>query len=381
MKTYDTLSKRIVKILNLLHTQGYADIEELCAEFGVSKKTLQRDRMRLNDPNIYIKNGKILLQRERQERGDPQAQIALNVLKNIAHSLKGEIGHKALSLLEKLDSKTQDTAMRESKGVDSVGVDSTLRDSKAKARRASHTIPNTQAHKSVFFTKTYFSDILLSIESLKLLQECIQTQTLIYFEYSHKVRVCLPLQIMAFEGEWYLFAQEYSDEGYAVLAMEKNEQSKGDKKPKQGESKRDIAQCSEWVTKHCKEYIAKKFYLNDIDNLHALPYTLTPDTQVLEHLDRAINAWYNPYGEKIAVYLWVDKAVAKYFKRKKLSPTQILYPQKDGSLEMSLLITDYREISGEILRWIPYMVVLEPSGLREHIKECVRAYMEVLGRF
>lgn len=73
---------------------------------------------------------------------------------------------------------------------------------------------------------------------------------------------------------------------------------------KEQESTRGIMQCdARWFAKHLKEYVTKKFYLNDIGKLCMLPYTLMPDMQVLEHFDTATNAWYNPYGEKIAVFV------------------------------------------------------------------------------
>lgn len=360
MKTHEKLGNRIGKILDLLNAQGYVDIKELCVEFSVCEKTLRRDIQRIANPNITMSNGIILLQQERG-KSDPQELAALNILKNIAKSLKGAIGEKALRLLEKLESKDfalgangRDCIRLGSR--DAIKQKAMLDSMRGDSKRGAGEVARVDS-RNVFFTKTHFSDITLGLDSLKLLQECIQTHTLIGFGYTHKERVCLPLQIVAFEGEWYLFAQEYDLDTCDML----------EKSPS---TQRD----TQWYKKHLKDYLIKKFYLNDIQDLRALPCVCAPDTKALERLDTAINAWHNPYGEKIFVRLWVDKAVAKYFKRKN-SFAQNLHPHKDGSLEIELYITHYREISGEVLRWIPHIVVLEPEGLKEYIKENVREYV------
>ncbi|MDD7296555.1 WYL domain-containing protein [Helicobacter bilis] len=78
------------------------------------------------------------------------------------------------------------------------------------------------------------------------------------------------------------------------------------------------------------------------------------------------------------VRLWIDSKVAKYFKRKKISPNQHLIEHKDGSLDITLHITDFMEIAPLVLMWIPSVAVLEPQELKDFIKKSVEEYLKVL---
>ncbi|KAA8707760.1 WYL domain-containing protein [Helicobacter canis] len=76
------------------------------------------------------------------------------------------------------------------------------------------------------------------------------------------------------------------------------------------------------------------------------------------------------------VRLWIDPKIAKYFKRKKISPNQHLDENTDGSLDITLHITSAMEIAPLVLMWIPNVVVLEPKDLREFIQAQTQSYVQ-----
>ncbi|MCX2716954.1 WYL domain-containing protein [Helicobacter sp. MIT 21-1697] len=311
IKHYDVLSHRIATILKLLAESESIEVAKLCAEFNVSEKTIGRDIKRINDPNITLKKGKITMQHT-QTPYNTQEQIALFVLQNIAKDLGGEVGRNAAALLDKLNT------------------------------------PKPESAHNVFFTKTLLDDISVSAQELHTLQHCITHKQMISCLFHHKSRILAPLKIVAFDGEWYLFALEYTD-----------------KKAQKSKKADELG-------------LLKRFYLNDINAIESLQTPFNADDNMLDSIDGAINAWFHPDNEKIFVRLWVDKKVAKYFKRKKITSKAQVFVQNDGSVMIELHITHFLEISGEVLRWIPYVVVLEPKALRESIRQSVKEYIKKL---
>lgn len=196
-----------------------------------------------------------------------------------------------------------------------------------------------------FFTRSNLEEITLEPESIALLQRAIREHKIIGFCFvgdpsrakragakPPKEREVLPLKILNFSGEWYLLGLESSE--------------------------------------------IKKYYLNSVRNLREIGQGEGVNEEILGRLDMALNAWFVPGSEPFLVRLWVDSKVAKYFKRRKISPNQHLEEQKDGSLDITLSITSFMEIAPLVLMWIPNIVVLEPQDLREFIKENVEAYRQ-----
>ncbi len=195
----------------------------------------------------------------------------------------------------------------------------------------------------IFFTRSNLEEITLETKSILLLQKAIKEHIIISFHFlqefskgatTHTQREVLPLKILNFNGEWYL------------LGLESN--------------------------------IMKKFYLNNIADIKEVKQGQSVSEEVLGQLDNALNAWFVPEAKPFMVRLWIDSKVAKYFKRKKISPNQHLIEHKDGSLDITLHITDFMEIAPLVLMWIPNVVVLEPQGLKEFIRKRVGDYLGVL---
>ena len=75
------------------------------------------------------------------------------------------------------------------------------------------------------------------------------------------------------------------------------------------------------------------------------------------------------------VVLNISKEVAKYFKRKPVSKSQITESvYEDGSMDISVEITNDMEIIPLVKYWIPHIRVLEPLSVKEAIETDLKAY-------
>lgn len=197
---------------------------------------------------------------------------------------------------------------------------------------------STQQMADIFFTRSLLEEITLSLDSILLLQKAIKEYIIIGFKFKkdsdYTEREVLPLKILNFSGEWYMLGLESSS--------------------------------------------IKKFYLNNISNVHTIRQGESIDEEALGRPDNALNAWFVPNRKPFMVRLWVDSKVAKYFKRKKISPNQQLIEHSDKSLDITLFVTDFMEIAPLVLAWIPNVIVLEPQGLKEFIRKDVREYLKLL---
>lgn len=207
-----------------------------------------------------------------------------------------------------------------------------------------NSLESTSAHNAEpFFTRSNLEEIALEPESIARLQKAIKEHKVIGFEFlkepnilshstAHTQREVLPLKILNFSGEWYLLGLESK--------------------------------------------VIKKFYLNSITNICEIRQGEKVSQEILGRLDNALNAWFSPEAKPFMVRLWIDPKIAKYFKRKKISPNQHLDENADGSLDITLHITSAMEIAPLVLMWIPNVVVLEPKSLRDFIASSTENYLK-----
>lgn len=306
---YETKMARISKIFAALHNpenNGVICAKELAKEFSVSLRTLRRDVENMGVEYSYKKD-KIYFHGHYITKENDELSMAILLLKSFAYSMGGATKTQMLSLLESLESKSQENNRTD-----------------------------------IFFTRTNLGEITLETESILLLQNAIKEHIIISFKFlqelnntkTHTQREIMPLKILNFNGQWYLLGLESS--------------------------------------------VMKKFYLNNIADIKEVRQGESVSEEVLGWLDNALNAWFVPEAKPFMVRLWVDSKVAKYFKRKKISPNQHLDENKDGSLDITLHITSYMEIAPLVLMWIPNVVVLEPQELKDFIKKSVEKYLRVL---
>ena len=167
------------------------------------------------------------------------------------------------------------------------------------------------------------------LANFSLLESVINDKEQISFVFRTKEYKLEPLKLAFFEGFWYLL-------GF------------------------DITQS--------KTKIFKKFYLKDISHIVRLDTYFEITANIEQKLENANNVWFsleNPYP----IQLLIEKEIAKYFLRKPLKGQRTLGTNPDGSLEITLNITNQMEIIPLILYYIPHIKVLEPQHLRESIKK------------
>lgn len=125
--------------------------------------------------------------------------------------------------------------------------------------------------------------------------------------------------------------------------------------------------------------ILKKYYLKNIKNIHLLVETFESTAKLDRLLENSISIWFQKNTESYRVTLNISSVVAKYFKRKPISSSQITESiYEDGSIDVSIEITNDMEIIPLVKYWIPHIKVLEPMRIKETILEDLKGYMENL---
>jgi len=188
------------------------------------------------------------------------------------------------------------------------------------------------------YAKLDMEDIGDKLKEVQELEIAIKDQKQIKCDYDfegHRKELDLkPLKIANYEGFWYLIALD---------------------------SRNDIL---------------KKYYLKSINNIQITEQTFQSDKKLDSLLDNSISIWFDQNTKPYSVVLHISKDVAKYFKRKPVTKSQIteaVYP--DGSMDISVQITHDREIIPFVKYWIPHIAVLEPKRIQEAIRNDLQEYM------
>lgn len=167
------------------------------------------------------------------------------------------------------------------------------------------------------------------------IQHAIDRKKVIKCVYRDKARKLYPLQIKNFDGFWYLicFDTNYQD--------------------------------------------IRKYHLNSITDVVELIETYTFDIEIIEKFDNAINAYFKPELEAQTVQLFLDEEVSKYFLRKPISKTQrVIQTYNNGSCDIELYVSDFMEIIPSIQKFIPHVLVIEPSELKIIIDGNLEKYLK-----
>lgn len=188
-----------------------------------------------------------------------------------------------------------------------------------------------------FYAKLDMEDIgdkLTEVQQLeKAIAQKVEIRCLYRFEDKSRQIDLKPLKIANYEGFWYLVALDARND------------------------------------------VLKKYYLKNISQITLKEKHFTTDAKLDSLLENAISIWFDKDVEPYRVVLELDAKVAKYFKRKPLSKTQrIEEAREDGSLVISVEITDDMEIIPIIKYWLPHIHVIEPVRIDEQIREIVSGY-------
>jgi len=123
--------------------------------------------------------------------------------------------------------------------------------------------------------------------------------------------------------------------------------------------------------------ILKKYYLKNIKNIQLSDETFKSTAKLDRLLDNSISIWFEQNTEPYRVVLNISSEVAKYFKRKPISKTQTIEAMyDDGSMDVSVEITNDMEIIPFVKYWIPNIQVLEPARIAKQIEEDLLVFGE-----
>jgi predicted DNA-binding transcriptional regulator YafY len=296
-QNYDKILFRLTTILQRLYEGESLVMSELADEFGVSRKTIQRD---FNERLIRFpiqKDGRVWRMSEGyaiEKSRTLEEIVVLDVLSEIAEGVSSEFSQKTKTLFSKLKNSDENP----------------------------------------IFSKIHIEDISQKSELFKDLQLAISEKKQIEVIYKSKKRVINPYKIVSFEGFWYLYAQELNDKKL------------------------------------------KTFYLKELASLKLLHSTFKPNSEWIDRLRHAINIWFEPNSELFSAKLLAKKEIAKYFYRRPLSPLQQVYENADGSIEIELKATSFKEVLHEVKKWMPNLLVLTPKRLKEESIEVASSFID-----
>ncbi len=187
------------------------------------------------------------------------------------------------------------------------------------------------------YTRIDMEDISGHLSQIALIEQAIKERRYITAIYdnddkTHSINV-KPLKMANFEGFWYLIAME---DGV--------------------------------------EYV-KKYYLKNLSLIVLMDETFNRSLKLDEALENAMGIWFRIHQEPFEVRLALSPQIAKYFKRKSISKTQIItHVGSDGSMEIVLRITHEMEIVPIVQYWMPHMKVIKPEWIHEKIMDNIKGY-------
>lgn len=208
---------------------------------------------------------------------------------------------------------------------------------------------STKAHKLLnklkndeinpIYTKLNIEDIGDKFDDIKILEDAIKNKNVIECIYDDEFNdpykeVLKPLKIVNYEGFWYLVALDED------------------------------------------EYV-RKLYLKKVSNIQVRDEVFKTKTKIDEMLNNSISIWFQSDREAFDVHLYVDKEIAKYFRRKPLPTQKLKSVNHNGSLEIIVTITYEMEIIPIIKYWMPHLKVIEPKWLEDMIAEDARDFLAI----
>jgi predicted DNA-binding transcriptional regulator YafY len=189
------------------------------------------------------------------------------------------------------------------------------------------------------YASVYFEDVTDKADEVLSLEVAMGKAAIIKYRYeingsSYDVEA-KPLKLICFDGFWYLLAEDV------------------------------------------KDGVIKKYYLKAISNISMTEKTFTIKKALKDKLQNAVNVWFNANKESFEVRLWADKEIAKYFYRRPISKSQrVISKDPDGSIELSVMITDDNEIVPTVFYWMPNLLILSPKPLREKVEKLAALFIE-----
>ena len=205
----------------------------------------------------------------------------------------------------------------------------------AKAKNILSKIHNES--ENPIFAKNSMEDISTHLEEIQTLTEAIETKysiTCVYAKDRAKVRerTIKPLKIVTFDGFWYLVGLNENDE-------------------------------------------IRKYYLKNITKIIITDTVFQSTTKIDTMLKDAVSIWFDAEKEPFKVQLKADAEIAKYFKRKPLPTQKIEEECDDGSIVISLVVTNETEVMQLVKCRLPHLHIIEPLWIKESIQNDIRNFL------
>ncbi|RLA71812.1 MAG: hypothetical protein DRG78_24710 [Epsilonproteobacteria bacterium] len=188
-----------------------------------------------------------------------------------------------------------------------------------------------------FIKQDDIEDLNIDSPKIERLERLIKERAVVDAELKHKTVEVELYKIANYEGFWYLFAKDLSDDK------------------------------------------TKTFKFSDIKNIiHKDKYHKVPTEEIDSILNKTNSAFYSD-GNSFEVLIKVYKEVAIYFKNKDFLESQkIVKENEDGSLEVSFEVSHDEDIDNIIKSWLPHVEVLKPERFRNKIINELKKYVKRL---
>lgn len=299
-KDYDKTLRRLTQILSKLSYGERPNTQELANEFNVTVRTIQKDiRDNLTDfPIIRDSNHRLMF-----HDGFSLNRTILNndemMFLKIALSQFDDVRNIELikdRIFQKLSSKN--------------------------------------FYNPYFIKQDDIEDLDIDSPFIERLEKQIHNQEILKAQLSSRTTEIEAYKIVNFDGFWYLFAKDLSDNKI------------------------------------------KTFKLSEIQKLSSTQKYYKISAKEIENLLNKANSAFYSDGNSFEVIIKVYKEIANYFKSKDFLESQkILQEYEDGSLKVSFEVSHDEDIDNIIKAWLPHVEVLEPKRFRDKLINELESYI------
>jgi len=120
-----------------------------------------------------------------------------------------------------------------------------------------------------------------------------------------------------------------------------------------------------------------KFYLKEIRDIQISKQTFEKEDKLMENIDNAVSFWFNPAVEPFEVTFLLDDDIVVYFERKPIKG-QYLKKNCDGTAELTINVTDKKEVFFVMKKWLFQIRIIEPYKLQAEFNVMIKKYLASL---
>jgi len=300
-KDYDKTLRRLTQILSKLSFDERPNSKELALEFNVSMRTIQKD-MRDNlceFPIVKDSNGRFMF----------QDGFSLN---------RTILDNDEMMFLKIALSQFND-----------------VRDIHKIKDRIFQKLASKNFYNPYYIKQDDIEDLDIDSPFIERLENYINNQAVLELTLREKTLEVEAYKIANFDGFWYLFAKDLSDNK------------------------------------------VKTFKLSEIQKLRPTErYHKVSPQEIESILGRTHSAFYSD-GNSFRVLIKVHNCAALYFKSKDFLESQVIEKEnEDGSLEVSFEVSHDEDIDNIIKAWLPDVVVLEPLRYKNKLIKELQSYIK-----